>query len=118
LRCRWPSSLRDIPLIRLEESELEWCDPYGDDYGNESSFGLFVVLGLLFLLLIVILVGLFLRYQFWYGADYYTHEEMRASTPPLVQDYYATINGTHTKVISTIDEKNFNQDLNFYPDLK
>lgn len=45
-------------------------------------------------------------------------------TPPPVDDdfegsqqYYATINGTHTKIIATIDEKNFDPDANFYPDL-
>lgn len=32
------------------------------------------------------------------------------------QQYYATINGTHTKIIATIDEKNFDPDSNFYPD--
>jgi hypothetical protein len=31
--------------------------------------------------------------------------------------HYATINGTHTKIIATIDEKNFDPDANFYPDL-
>lgn len=112
---------------------MEWCDPYADEYGDESRLGLFLGTGLLFLILIIIITGIIFRYQYYSSASYYTHEDTRTvtgGTPPLVDYeneqenslnpgnyYYATINGTHTKIVSTIDEKNFDPDRNFYPDL-
>lgn len=151
LRCRYPSSQYDKMIVDLDENSLEWCDPYGGEYGDESRLGLFLGIGLLFFILIIVTAGLILRYQFWHSAHYYTHEETRVCkvpfrvnamfqanenekslqmdtglTPPPQEDdfmmegsqqYYATINGTHTKIISTIDEKSFNPDANFYPDL-
>lgn len=118
----------------LQEAQLEWCDPNDED-GSRFRLDLILIFIILFLILLLIILGLWLKYRYWDSADYYTHEESRketGSTPPEYYDpsvdpimagmppdshFYATINGTHTKMISTIDEKTFDPDANFYPDL-
>ncbi|CAL8118306.1 unnamed protein product [Orchesella dallaii] len=133
LRCKAPEALYDKPIITIQESSLEWCDPYADD-GSRFRLDLILIFIILLLIILLICLGLWLKYRFWDSADYYTHEESRketGSTPPEYYDpsvdpvvagmpdshFYATINGTHTKMISTIDEKTFDPDTNFYPDL-
>ena len=112
---------------------LEWCDPYADD-GFRIRLDYILIFIILLLIILLIFLGIWLKYRYWDSADYYTHEESRketGSTPPEYYDpsvdpimagmpdahFYATINGTHTKMISTIDEKTFDSDANFYPDL-
>lgn len=133
LRCKAPENFYDKPLITVQESALEWCDPYAED-GFRIRFDLVLIFIILLLIILLICLGLWLKFRYWDSADYYTHEESRketGSTPPEYYDptvdpilagmpdshFYATINGTHTKMISTIDEKTFDPDSNFYPDM-